>query len=124
MATLRKVKSKLDRLKQLELQLDEKDTKIAELTKQVMMQEGAIQGWLETIDSKKRIISDKEQRNGQLEAENSSLSTKNAEAAARMKKLELACADANAKLRNHDTIVGDLKRAKDSATAQNLELEE
>ena len=42
MATLRKVKGKLDRLRQLESQLDEKDTKIAELTKQVMMQEGAI----------------------------------------------------------------------------------
>ena len=42
MATLRKVKGKLDRLRQLETQLDEKDSKIAELTKQVMMQEGAI----------------------------------------------------------------------------------
>ena len=42
MASLREVKRKLDKLKQLEAQLDEKDGKISELSKQVMMQEGAI----------------------------------------------------------------------------------
>lgn len=42
MDALRKVKGQLDKLKQLELTLDEKDAKIAELSKQVMMQEGAI----------------------------------------------------------------------------------
>ena len=62
MAAFRQVKGKLDRLKQIEQQLDEKDAKIAELTKQVMMQEGAIQGWLDTIDTKKKIIREKEAR--------------------------------------------------------------
>ena len=62
MAAFRQVKGKLDRLKQIEQQLDEKDKKIAELTKQVMMQEGAIQGWLDTIDTKKKIIREKETR--------------------------------------------------------------
>ena len=42
MDELRKVKGNLDKLKQLELTLDKKDKNIAELTKQVMMQEGAI----------------------------------------------------------------------------------
>ena len=42
-----------------------------------MMQEGAIQGWLETIDTKKKVIKDKEIRCDQLEAENSSLVQKN-----------------------------------------------
>lgn len=76
MASLREVKRKLDKLKQLEAQLDEKDGKIAELSKQVMMQEGAIQGWLDTIDTKKQIIRDKEKRCDQLEAENSALVSK------------------------------------------------
>ena len=62
MAVYRQVKGKLDRLKDIEAQLDEKDKKIAELTKQVMMQEGAIQGWLDTIDTKKKIIREKEAR--------------------------------------------------------------
>ena len=60
MAAFRQVKGKLDRLKQIEQQLDEKDKKIAELTKQVMMQEGAIQGWLDTIDTKKKIIRERD----------------------------------------------------------------
>lgn len=37
MASLRDVKAKLEQLKQLEAQFDEKDKKIAELSKQVMM---------------------------------------------------------------------------------------
>ena len=37
MADLREVKRKLDKLRQLEAQLDEKDGRIAELSKQVMM---------------------------------------------------------------------------------------
>lgn len=36
MVSLRPAKAKLEMLKQLEIQLDEKDTKIAELTKQIM----------------------------------------------------------------------------------------
>ena len=118
MATLRKVKGKLDRLKQLEAQLDEKDSKIAELTKQVMMQEGAIQGWLDTIETKKRLISEKDLRNGQLESENSAIISQNADSAAKIKKLELRCADANAKLLKHDSIVEELKRGNESLTAQ------
>lgn len=79
MANYREVKGKLDKLKQLEAQLDEKDKKIAELSKQVMMQEGAIQGWLDTIDQKKKIIKDKEKRCDTLEDENGALVSKNAE---------------------------------------------
>ena len=62
MAAFREAKDKLDKLKRLEGELDMKDKQISELTKQVMMQEGAIQGWLDTIDSKKRIIKGKEER--------------------------------------------------------------
>ena len=43
---------------------------------------------------------------------------KNAESAARIKKLELKCADANAKLLSHDGIVDDLKRMNESLVAQ------
>ena len=42
MATLRPFKAKLDMLKQLEAQLDEKDKKINDQSKQMMMQEQAI----------------------------------------------------------------------------------
>ena len=98
MVGLREVKGKLDKLKQLEKQLDDKDNKIAELSKQVMTQEGAIQGWLDTIDTKKRLIKEKEARCDQLEAENGALQTKNAEVSRRVKSLELELAEANGKL--------------------------
>ena len=55
MAAFREAKAKLDRLSALEAQLDGKDKMIADLKKQVMAQESSIQGWLETIDAKKRI---------------------------------------------------------------------
>ena len=123
MADLRKVKGKLDKLKQLEGQLDEKDKKIAELTKQVMMQEGAIQGWLDTIDTKKKIIKDKENRCDALEAENGSLVTKNVETNNKVKKLELDIAEANSKLREKDGEHLGLKRIYESVQAQKVELE-
>ena len=114
MADLRKVKGKLDKLKQLEGQLDEKDKKIAELTKQVMMQEGAIQGWLDTIDTKKKIIKDKENRCDALEAENGSLVTKNVETNNKVKKIELDLAEAHSKLREKDGEHLGLKRIYES----------
>ena len=123
MAGLREVKGNLDKLKQLEQQLDAKDKKIAELTKQVMMQEGAIQGWLDTIDTKKKIIKDKEARCDQLEAENGSLVTKNVETNKRVKGLELDLAEANSKLREKDGEHLGLKRLYDSCQAQKVELE-
>ena len=117
MQALREVKGKLDKLKQLEAQLDEKDAKIAELSKQVMTQEGAIQGWLDTIDTKKKIIVDKENRCDKLEAENGALASKNAQLSQRMKKLELELADANGKLRDKDGETLGLKRLNDSLNA-------
>ena len=123
MAPLRELKSKLDKLKQLEVQLDEKDKKIAELSKQVMMQEGAIQGWLDTIDTKKQIIKDKEKRLDQLEAENGALVSKNAESNKKIKKLELELADANAKIREKDGEILAHRRLNESLTAQKSEIE-
>ena len=123
MAPLRELKSKLDKLKQLEVQLDEKDKKIAELSKQVMMQEGAIQGWLDTIDTKKQIIKDKEKRLDQLEAENGALVSKNAESNKKIKKLELELADANAKIREKDGEILAHRRLNESLAAQKSEIE-
>ena len=123
MAGLREVKNKLDVLAKLEKQLDEKDKKIAELSKQVMTQEGAIQGWLDTIDTKKRIIRDKENRCDQLEAENGALQTKNAETSKRVKSLELDLAEANGKLRNLEGEILALKRLNESIASQKAELE-
>ena len=123
MAPLRELKSKLDKLKQLEVQLDEKDKKIAELSKQVMMQEGAIQGWLDTIETKKQIIKDKEKRLDQLEAENGALVSKNAESNKKIKKLELELADANAKIREKDGEILAHRRLNESLAAQKSEIE-
>ena len=123
MAQLRAVKAKLDKLKQLEAQLDEKDGKIAELSKQVMMQEGAIQGWLDTIDQKKKIIRDKEKRTDQLEAENGALQTKNADLNRRLKTLELDMASANAKIQDKEGEMIGLKRLNESLMAQKEQLE-
>ena len=44
-----------------------------------MMQEGAIQGWLDTLETKKKLIKSKESRCDELEQENEVLVAKNAE---------------------------------------------
>ena len=88
-----------------------------------MMQEGAIQGWLDTIDTKKQIIKDKEKRLDQLEAENGSLVTKNSESNKRIKKLELELADANAKIREKDGEILAHRRLNESLAAQKTEIE-
>ena len=82
-----------------------------------MMQEGAIQGWLDTIETKKKIIQEKEKRTDQLEAENGALITKNAESTNRIKKLELQCAEANAKNLQHEQTIGASKRLSESLIA-------
>ena len=123
MATLRPFKAKLDMLKQLEAQLDEKDKKINDQSRQMMMQEQAIQGWLDTIETKKKIIREKEKRCDQLEAENGALVSKNAENASRIKKLELACADANSKAIQAENTVAAAKRLSESLSAQKQDLE-
>ena len=41
------------------------------------MQEEAIQGWLDSIEQKKKLVKEKEGRCNDLEAENGSLQTKN-----------------------------------------------
>ena len=87
------------------------------------MQEGAIQGWLDTIDSKKKIIKDREHRCDQLEAENGALATKNAEQNRRIKALELDLAGANQKIREHDGEMLGLKRLNESLSAQKADLE-
>lgn len=110
MADLREVKRKLDKLRQLEAQLDEKDGRIAELSKQVMMQEGSIAGWLETLDSKKKMIKDKEKRCDSLEAENGALITKNVDLTKRIKQLELDYAEANTQLGGAKGEILGLKR--------------
>ena len=89
----------------------------------MMMQEGAIQGWLDTIDTKKQIIKDKEKRLDQLEAENGSLVTKNSESNKRIKKLELELADANAKIREKDGEILAHRRLNESLAAQKTEIE-
>lgn len=114
MAGLRAVKGKLDKLKELESQLDEKDKRIAELSKQVMMQEGAIQGWLDTIDTKKKIITEKERRCDQLEHENGALLTKNADSHKRIKSLELEMASVKAASQEKDGVILGLKRLNES----------
>ena len=63
----------VDKLKALEEQLDAKDKSIAELKKKLMMAEEGIQGWLDSIEQKKRLIKEKEKRCDDLEAENGSL---------------------------------------------------
>ena len=88
-----------------------------------MMQEGAIQGWLDTIDTKKQIIKDKEKRLDQLEAENGSLVSKNAESNKKIKKLELELADANAKIREKDGEILAHRRLNESLAAQKNEIE-
>ena len=69
----------VDKLKALEEQLDAKDKTIAETKKKLMMAEEAIQGWLDSIEQKKKLIREKEKRCDDLEAENGSLQTKNSE---------------------------------------------
>ena len=69
----------VDKLKALEEQLDAKDKSIAELRKKLMMAEEGIQGWLDSIEQKKKLIKEKEKRCDDLEAENGSLQTKNSE---------------------------------------------
>ena len=88
-----------------------------------MMQEGAIQGWLETIDTKKKIIKDKELRCDHLEAENASLVTKNQEQGKRIKALELDLAGANGKLRDIESEISSLKRLNESIFAQKADVE-
>ena len=44
-----------------------------------MMAEEGIQGWLDSIEQKKKLIKEKEKRCDDLEAENGSLQTKNSE---------------------------------------------
>ena len=44
-----------------------------------MMAEEAIGGWLDSVEQKKKLIKEKEKRCDDLEAENGSLQTKNAE---------------------------------------------
>ena len=63
----------VDKLKALEEQLDAKDKSIAELRKKLMMAEEGIQGWLDSIEQKKKLIKEKEKRCDDLEAENGSL---------------------------------------------------
>ena len=87
------------------------------------MQEGAIQGWLETIDTKKKIIKDKETRCDQLEAENGALQTKNADLTKRMKRLELDLAEANNTVREKDGELMAHKRLNESMAAQKDALE-
>ena len=70
---LRNSKMQVDKLKALEEQLDAKDKSIAELRKKLMMAEEGIQGWLDSIEQKKKLIKEKEKRCDDLEAENGSL---------------------------------------------------
>lgn len=51
---LRSLKDNLERLKELESQLDQKDQQIAELTKKVHVQEEAIASWVEALEEKKQ----------------------------------------------------------------------
>ena len=88
-----------------------------------MMQEGAIQGWLETIDTKKKIIKDKELRCDNLEAENASLVIKNEEQGKRIKAVELDLAGANGKLRDIESEIASLKRLNESIFAQKADVE-
>ena len=87
MEAYRQAKDKLNRLSGLEQQLDEREKMIADLKKQVMSQESSIQGWLDTIDQKKKIIRDKEQWAMRLEEENVALATNNAESAKTIEKV-------------------------------------
>ena len=123
MAAFRQAKEKLDRLSGLEAQLDEKDKMISDLKKQVMQQESSIQGWLETIDQKKKIIREKEQWANRLEEENGSLVTKNAESARTIEKLQHACHESNAKLLAIEGNTSGLTRMNQSLTAQVQDLE-
>ena len=70
---LKNSKMQVDKLKALEEQLDAKDKSIAELRKKLMMAEEGIQGWLDSIEQKKKLIKEKEKRCDDLEAENGSL---------------------------------------------------
>ena len=78
------------------------------------MQEGAIQGWLDTIDTKKRIITEKEKRCDLLEQENGALLTKNADQHKRIKSLELDMASVNASSHEKDGVILGLKRLNES----------
>jgi len=83
-----------------------------------MMQEGAIHGWMDTIDQKKKIIKDKENRCDKLEEENGGLVSKNAEQHKRVKSLELELASANAlRIEKEGEIIG-LKRLLESQAVQ------
>eukprot|EP00347_Sterkiella_histriomuscorum_P018954 403343520 len=60
-------------LKQLELDLDKKDSTIAELKKKNMIQEEAINEWIVTIDEKKKQIQEKDKKIQDLSGDNTDL---------------------------------------------------
>lgn len=87
------------------------------------MQEGSIAGWLDTLDSKKKIIKDKEKRCDSLEAENGALITKNVDLTKRIKQLELDYADATTQLGGAKGEILGLKRMQESLNNQKVDLE-
>ena len=82
-----------------------------------MSQESSLQSWLETVETKKKIIREKENRCDQLEGENGALGSKNAESVKRIKILELDCAEANKKVMAIDGTLAAVKRLSESLTA-------
>ena len=82
-----------------------------------MQQEGAIQGWLDTIDQKKKIIKDKDKRCDQLESENGALASKNSGLNQTIKKLEMQLAESASKLRDKEGEIIGLKRLNDTVNA-------
>jgi len=67
---LRSLKGNLDKLRQLEDQLDGKDQTISELKKKVAVQEEAISSWIEAMDERKNIMKEKQALIDKLEPEN------------------------------------------------------
>ena len=55
---LRPLKVTLKGIKSMEVQLDEKEQKIAELKKKVVVQEEAIASWIGDMEDKKKVIKD------------------------------------------------------------------
>lgn len=70
---LRSLKGNLDKLRQLEDQLDGKDQTIAELKKKVAVQEEAISSWIEAMDERKNMMKEKQAVIDKLEPENEAL---------------------------------------------------
>ena len=86
-----------------------KDAKISELNKQVMMQEGAIQGWLDTIEQKRSVIKGKDSQIDELEQELNGQQLKNQQLGKRVNKLELDLAEA---IQNENMKVNEMLELK------------